>query len=89
MVSDDNQNIPQACLKVYPNAITQLCQNHYKQNLRVSLGLFKDTTYLMFMKNVETLFCRKMGTEEFKVRASRIYDAYHHDENVPTRHLGT
>ena len=80
LVSDDNQNLPQACLKVYPNAITQLCQNHYKQNLRVSLGLFKDTTYLMFMKNVETLFCRKMGAEEFKIRASKIYDAYHHDD---------
>lgn len=80
VVSDDNQNIPQACLKVYPNAITQLCQNHYKQNLRISLNLSNDLTYIPFMKNVETLFCRKMGTEEFKLRASRIYDAYHHDD---------
>jgi transposase-like protein len=80
LVSDDNQNIPQACLRVYPQAITQLCQNHYKQNLRVSLGLFKDTSHLLFMKNVETLFCRKMGTEEFKIRASKIYDAYSYDD---------
>jgi transposase-like protein len=80
LVSDDNQNIPQACLKVYPNVVTQLCQNHYKQNLRASLGLFKDMSYLPFMKNVETLFCRKMGTEEFKLRASKIYEAYKYDD---------
>jgi transposase-like protein len=80
LVSDDNQNIPQSCLKVYPNAIVQLCQNHYKQNLRASLGLFKDLTYLSFMKNVETLFCRKMGTEEFKIRASKIYESYKYDD---------
>lgn len=80
LVSDDNQNIPQACLKVYPNAVTQLCQNHYKHNLRISLNLANDSTYIPFMKNVETLFNRKMGREEFKIRASRIYDAYHHDD---------
>ena len=36
-------------------------------------------TYLPFMKNVETLFCRKMGTEEFRLRASKIYEAYKYD----------
>ena len=79
VVSDDNQNIPQACLKVYPNAITQLCQNHYKHNLRITLNLANDDSYISFMKNVETLFCRKMGKEEFKARASRIYEAYKYD----------
>jgi transposase-like protein len=80
LVSDDNQNIREACSSVYPNAIFQLCQNHYKQNLRISLNLANDSTYIPFMKNIETLFCRKMGTEEFKIRASKIYDCYHHDE---------
>lgn len=80
LISDDNQNIREACLSVYPNAIFQLCQNHYKQNLRVSLGLYKDMSYLSFMKNVETLFSRKMGEEEFKTRASKIYDAYSYDQ---------
>lgn len=80
VVSDDNQNIPESCLSVYPNAITQLCQNHYKHNLRISLNLANDPTYIPFMQNVETLFSRKMGIEEFKLRASRIYDAYHHDD---------
>jgi transposase-like protein len=80
LVSDDNPNIREACLSVYPNTIFQLCQNHYKQNLRISLNLSNDPTYIPFMKNVETLFCRKMGTEEFKIRASKIYDCYKHDD---------
>ena len=80
VVSDDNQNIPQACLKVYPNAITQLCQNHYKHNLRITLNLANDSTYIPFMKNIETLFSRKMGIEEFKLRASKIYEAYKYDD---------
>lgn len=79
IVSDDNPNIREACLSVYPNAIFQLCQNHYKQNLRISLNLSNDSTYIPFMKNVETLFCRKMGREEFKLRASKIYEAYKYD----------
>ncbi len=80
VVSDDNQNIPQTCLKVYPNAITQLCQNHYKHNLRITLNLANDSTYIPFMKNIETLFSRKMGIEEFKLRASKIYEAYKYDD---------
>jgi transposase-like protein len=80
VVSDDNQNTPQACLKVYPHAIWQLCQNHYKHNLRISLNLANDDSYIPFMKNIETLFSRKMGGEEFKLRASKIYDAYQYDD---------
>lgn len=80
VVSDDNQNIKEACLSVYPRATFQLCQNHYKQNLRASLGLYQDETYLPFMKEAETLFCRKMGKDEFKMRASRIYERYKNDD---------
>lgn len=80
VISDDNPNIRESCLSIYPNAIFQLCQNHYKQNLRISLNLSNDPTYIPFMKNIETLFCRKTGAEEFKLRASRIYEAYKYDD---------
>lgn len=76
VVSDDNANIFEACKSIYPRAVTQLCQNHYKQNLRTSLGLYQDRTHLNFMVEVETLFSRKMGNEEFKIRASKIYQKY-------------
>jgi len=80
VVSDDNINIPEACRFVYPNSVYQLCQNHYKHNLRITLNLANDDTYHPFMKDVETLLSRKMGMEEFKTRASRIYDKYKDDD---------
>lgn len=76
VVSDDNLNIRESCLSIYPNAVTQLCQNHYKQNLRYSLGLPRDESYKDFMREVETLFVRKMSMEDFRGRASKIYLEY-------------
>lgn len=73
VVSDDNQNIPQACLKVYPTTTWQLCQNHYKHNLRITLNLNNDPTYRPFMKELETLFSNKISIEDFRSRASKIY----------------
>lgn len=80
VIADDNQNIPLACLKVYPNAIFQLCQNHYKHNLRITLNIANDPQHLPFMKDVETLLSRKMGKDEFKNRASKIYNKYKSDD---------
>ena len=80
VVADDNQNIPLACLRVYPNAIFQLCQNHYKHNLRIALNLANDSSYIPFMRNIETLLSRKMGKDEFKSRASKIYHKYKSDD---------
>lgn len=76
VVSDDNQNTPQACLNVYPTAIWQLCQNHYKHNLRISLNLSNDPTYRPFMNEVETLFSGKISIEDFRSKALKIYNKY-------------
>jgi len=76
IVSDDNRNIPEACLKVYPTAIWQLCQNHFKHNLRITLNLANDPTYKPFMKELETLFSGKISIEDFKSRALKIYNKY-------------
>lgn len=79
VVSDDNQNTPQACFKVYPHTIWQLCQNHYKHNLRITLNLKNDPTYRPFMRDVETLFSSKISIEDFRSRASKIYNKYKED----------
>lgn len=76
IVSDDNINIPEACLSVYPNTICQLCQSHYKENLRRALGLYADLTYLPFMKEVECLFSKRMSNDEFLGFGSKIYERY-------------
>jgi transposase-like protein len=80
IVSDDNQNIPQACLKVYPTAIWQLCQNHYKHNLRITLNLSNDSTCKPFMKELETLFSGKISIEDFRSKASKIYNKYQEND---------
>lgn len=80
VVSDDNQNIPQACRRVYPNAIWQLCQNHYKHNLRTTLDVANDKKYRSFMKHIETLFRDKISIEDFRQRASKIYKHYKNDD---------
>lgn len=84
LVTDDNQNFKEACLKVYPTAIWQLCQNHYKHNLRITLNLKNDPTYRPFMNEIETLFKTKLSPEDFKSRASKIYNKYKED-NLATK----
>lgn len=74
VISDDNVNVPMACRYVYPNSIYQLCQNHYKQNLRQTLGLYQNSSYYEFMKQVETLFIRKLSIDDFRKKASNIYN---------------
>lgn len=80
IVSDDNINIYQACLSVYPKAITQLCQNHYKEGVRKILNVRTDSTYLPFMREIENLFAKRRSGEEFGHIASRIYHHYSHIE---------
>jgi hypothetical protein len=80
VVSDDNINIYQSCLSVYPKAITQLCQNHYKESVRKILNVRTDTTYLPFMREVEYLFEKRRSGTEFGQIASKIYHHYGHVE---------
>lgn len=84
IVSDDNQNIYQAGLSIYPKAITQLCLNHYKQSLRLGLNINTDPTYRPFMKEIEYLFERKRAMPEFIRLAGKVMFRYSHD----TRCLG-
>lgn len=79
VVSDDNINIYQACLAIYPKAVTQLCQNHYKQNIRWQLNTRTDPTYQEFMRRIEELFKFKRSTEDFNRLAFKIYDRYQQD----------
>jgi hypothetical protein len=80
VVSDDNINIYQACLSVYPKAVTQLCQNHYKQNIRWELNTKSDPTYQGFMGEIEELFSFKRSLADFNQQAVKIYHHYENDQ---------
>jgi len=79
IVSDDNSNIYQAGSFIYPKSVSQICQNHYKQSLRLSLGVGRDPAYVPFMKEIEFLFQKKRFLSEFKSLAGKIYFKYSHD----------
>ena len=80
IVSDDNVNIYQACSTVYPEAVTQLCQNHYKESIRKILSIRTDPTYLPFMREVEELFSKRRSVQEFNRLAGKVYYRFSQDE---------
>jgi hypothetical protein len=80
IVSDDNINIYQAGTAIYPKVVTQLCQNHYKQSLRLGLGIGSNPNYRPFMKEIEFLFQKKRSLPEFTRLAGKLYVRYSHDQ---------
>ncbi len=72
LVCDDNVNIRDACLKIYPKTTVQLCQNHYKENIRHLLRVRTDDTHVTFVKDLEFLFKKKLPLAEFDRLAERI-----------------
>jgi len=79
VVSDDNENIRLACKYVYPNANFQLCQNHFKENIRRSLCVRTDPTYRDFMYRVDHLFSIKRSLDDFNRCATSIFNDYHNN----------
>ena len=79
MVCDENINIFEACRFVYPGAITQLCQNHYKENIRLSLDLAHNPKYHSFMHGIEELFVRKRSPDDFNKRGKTLFNQYKQD----------
>lgn len=76
VVADDNVNIFQAALNVYPDTVIQLCHNHYKENIRAELGVRTDETYVSFMREIEELFAQRYSKEQFDLMASKIFRKY-------------
>lgn len=79
LVCDENTNIYEAARYIYPNVIIQLCQNHFKQNIRKSLDLTVNPRYLTFMRNIEELFLFKRSPDDFNRKAKHILNQYKHD----------
>lgn len=76
VVADDNINIFQAATHVYPGIVTQLCQNHYKENIRAELAVRTDETYVPFMREIEELFSQRYSRQQFDLMAGKIFRRY-------------
>lgn len=73
LVSDDNISFKLAALKVYPKTIIQTCTNHFKENVRKSLGTRSNQAYQPFIRQLEVLFSKKRAEAEFTRLAQKIY----------------
>lgn len=79
LVSDDNLNFPKACFDVYPNANWQLCTNHFKENIRNTLGVRTNPTYRPFMQDLETLLRPKRSFDDFNNTSVKLLHKYKSD----------
>ncbi len=79
LVCDDNPNIREACLAVYPKAVIQICQNHFKENIRRMLGVRTDPSYQAFMHEIEILFSCKRSLDDFNRVGKNIFNKYKED----------
>lgn len=81
VISDDNANIYDSAQSVYPNVLSQICHNHYKEKVRQNLHVRTDETYQPFMKDVEELFVKRRSPTEFNNVAGRLFQKYR-DESL-------
>jgi transposase-like protein len=79
LICDDNVNIYQSCLSIYPKTAVQLCQNHYKENIRNRLAVRTDDTYRYFMSKIQYLFTKRRTIIEFNKVASDILKEFSND----------
>lgn len=79
LICDENINIYQSCLSVYPKTVVQLCQNHFKENIRNRLSVRTDETYRYFMSKIQILFSTKRSFNEFNRLAANILKEFAHD----------
>jgi len=80
VICDENINIYEAARYVYPNVVVQLCQNHYKENIRRSLDLNINTHYKNFMHEIKILFSFKRSPDDFNRKAKNILNKYKKDQ---------
>lgn len=73
LTSDDNRNIYESCVSVYPKAVTQLCLVHYLEHIRKTLDVRKTYEYQPFMQAVASLFAIKRTQADFIFRARGIW----------------
>jgi len=79
VVCDDNLATRDACLKVFPSAVVQLCQNHYKQNVRNCFDLKTDAIHHEFVQGIEELFSAKRSVDDHNKRSRYLFDRWRND----------
>jgi hypothetical protein len=81
LVCDDNYNLKLAARNHFPVCKIQTCYNHFKENIRRSLKIRTDKTYLHFMREIERILdsSQKLSDEVFNRWLFILYEDYHFD----------
>jgi len=85
LTSDDNKNIYEACEAIYPGVVSQLCHNHYKENVRQILQIRQEEapeSHRLFMKALEALFSKKRSVKELEVIAAKMMRIFGKDPDL-------
>lgn len=81
LICDDNENIKLAAQYIFPNVITQICQNHFLENIRKELGVRTEEKYRPFVDDLkQELFSRKINRQDFQKRAFKLFRKYEKDQ---------
>ena len=79
VVVDDNTNAKMAARYHFPQVKIQTCFNHFKENIRRTLHVRSDTTYMPFMKRVEKVLATKLSDQDMDKQLFTLYQEYQHD----------
>jgi len=82
LVCDDHVAIKMAARSRFPEVRIQTCFNHFKEGLRRNLRTRSDTTYIPFMKRIETIInsSHKLSLENYNSWLQALWRDYHHDQ---------
>lgn len=72
VVCDDVSAVKSALSRYYPNARTQLCHNHFFENLRNYLNIRTDETFRSFFYDLQGAFLTKLKPYERKAKLAHI-----------------
>jgi len=64
VIGDDSEALKRATDRRFPGIPFQLCQTHYLENVRKTLGVRTDDTYLPFFLELKTMFEKDIGEKE-------------------------
>lgn len=80
LVCDDNRNIYQACLAVYPKAIIQLCTKHFVSGIYHTLDVQSHPQYGPLVSGIAEIFAHRRTLRDIEGLARKLYQAWVGDE---------
>lgn len=82
LVCDDNRNIYQACLAVYPKAIIQLCTKHFVSGIYNTLDVRSNPQYGKLVSGIAEIFHHRRSLHDIERLARKLYKTWQGDERA-------